>query len=540
MSTIPAVQTTQTLSMWAPQFTQFEIAAISVPFPSAYEQSQIPFTFSGAPTAQPTATIGGTAATAGLSGFNLSTSFTGINYGQGGKPSGIGGFPIWAVATIAACAGVALLVLALALWAYCRWKKRVRMRRASRGVITGEKMGAAKIDKMKKEHARKSTTAANKLQRADSRRATFAKRNEIPLVPTSTMTTQRAQSHLSFVSPPASPFPLMRPPPLRAPDDAGSMYSYSYSDNENTNHLSDSGSVAPIWKRGGGGSNRSSMSDPERRRSTSRQKGKAGASMLALMSTVPADNEPRPGEGVAMGEAVGSEEDSVNASPGKGGRAKVMYDVRGRPGRGRHSESSGNNSLSSTPVPERLVVVNPSPATDSDGPPSASDQKPRKKKGSKGAPPPVGRKSSKRVSSTAAATLPREVADSSLSMATPEPGIPLQSPLSSLMSNPLEAEEEEMSEEQELEMERSLVPDKVSPRKHFSSWGMASEAFVRGAHSNESAAEVEQWEDAEGMSGSENDADDEDFEDAGEEVGGQKAREEEGEERVVFHGPTSK
>ncbi|KAL8280001.1 hypothetical protein RQP46_007582 [Phenoliferia psychrophenolica] len=142
-SPIP-LQVTQT------NFFSFATPAVSVPFPSAYAQTQIPFVYPAKPTWAATripTTIGGVAATSGISS---ALRATGINYGQSGTNSNSkshGSWPTWATAVIAVCGGIAIIVLSFGVFCWCTRGKRAAKRDA-RGSRTAPLVGRKKSNRV--------------------------------------------------------------------------------------------------------------------------------------------------------------------------------------------------------------------------------------------------------------------------------------------------------------------------------------------------------------------------------------------------------
>ncbi|GAA5915079.1 hypothetical protein JCM5296_000259 [Sporobolomyces johnsonii] len=138
MPQIPSVSQT-TLAITATQYSSFATPAITVPFPSAYAQTQIPFTFSDtatwAATRIPT-TIGGVAATAGVHSINSEASSAGYRDHQGGSGGGGGGWPTWATAVIASCGGAALVIIVIGLYCW-RLRRKQRARAGGAGAARG-------------------------------------------------------------------------------------------------------------------------------------------------------------------------------------------------------------------------------------------------------------------------------------------------------------------------------------------------------------------------------------------------------------------
>lgn len=137
------------LTLKATQFYGFATPAITVPFPSAYAQTQIPFAYKAVPTYAATrvlSTIGGVPATAGISATTNSIAPGATNYGQSPTGPGVaagssGGqasarLPVWAIGAIAGGGGAVVLALLVGLFCCCtrrsaREKRRLKKARAS-------------------------------------------------------------------------------------------------------------------------------------------------------------------------------------------------------------------------------------------------------------------------------------------------------------------------------------------------------------------------------------------------------------------------
>lgn len=152
IQSLPSLASTLSLSLTATAFASFTTPAISVPFPSAYAQTQIPFSFINGPTVTGISIasqvqVGGVPATAGISAIPQPTG--GITYGQSGDSatSPRGGLPHWAIGTIAAAGGIALLLFILGVYCWSTRKTAKRARRAKRSRMIGndysEKLGSA-------------------------------------------------------------------------------------------------------------------------------------------------------------------------------------------------------------------------------------------------------------------------------------------------------------------------------------------------------------------------------------------------------------
>ena len=120
MANIATVASPTPLLITATQFFSFATPAITVPFPSAYAQTQIPFAYPATPTFAATripTTIGGVAATSGISS---ALKASGTTFGQSGtNQSSQSSWPMWATIVIAVCGGVALVVLGLGVFCWC-------------------------------------------------------------------------------------------------------------------------------------------------------------------------------------------------------------------------------------------------------------------------------------------------------------------------------------------------------------------------------------------------------------------------------------
>ncbi|KAM0752642.1 hypothetical protein T439DRAFT_378449 [Meredithblackwellia eburnea MCA 4105] len=127
------------LSITQSQFFSFATPAITVPFPSAYAQTQLPFVYPSSatfPATRTPTTIGGIPATNGIS-ITDSIGGSGTNYGQSGTANGAkSGWPTWATAVIAALGGAALLILLVATICFVKLRRRNKARR-TRGVPGG-------------------------------------------------------------------------------------------------------------------------------------------------------------------------------------------------------------------------------------------------------------------------------------------------------------------------------------------------------------------------------------------------------------------
>lgn len=133
MANIATVASPTPLLITATQFFSFATPAITVPFPSAYAQTQIPFAYPATPTFAATripTTIGGVAATSGISS---ALKASGTTFGQSGtNQSSQSSWPMWATIVIAVCGGVALVVLGLGVFCWCTRHKRADRREAER------------------------------------------------------------------------------------------------------------------------------------------------------------------------------------------------------------------------------------------------------------------------------------------------------------------------------------------------------------------------------------------------------------------------
>ncbi|KAI5474589.1 hypothetical protein MNV49_002764 [Pseudohyphozyma bogoriensis] len=138
-SAVPSLPTTYSLAITVSAFQSFATPAITVPFPSAYQQTQIPFAFSATPTWAATripTTIGGVAATSGISSQLLAAS--GATYGQGSGGGGGSGWPKWATGVIAGCGAAAVLVVLAGIWCFCtRGKRRANRKARAAAVAAG-------------------------------------------------------------------------------------------------------------------------------------------------------------------------------------------------------------------------------------------------------------------------------------------------------------------------------------------------------------------------------------------------------------------
>lgn len=159
-SMIPTLTTTLPLVITATQFQSFATPAITVAFPSAYGQTQIPFVFTDTASYAATrvqTTIGGVPATAGVS---TAYSAGATQYGQITPPgtstgggtaaattSAKSGLPLWAIATIAAAGAAGVLIFGIGLYCWCKRKKTTEKKQAARKNRGNAKTAAAFAEK---------------------------------------------------------------------------------------------------------------------------------------------------------------------------------------------------------------------------------------------------------------------------------------------------------------------------------------------------------------------------------------------------------
>lgn len=134
IQSIPSLSTTRSLTLTVTQFASFATPAVTVPFPSAYGQTQIPFVFAATPTAPsgPLRTVGAAAAIprpAATGAVVPSNNGTGAG-ANGGMlpPRARGGLPSWAVPTIAAVGGLAVVFFLVGMYCCCKGRKSKKER----------------------------------------------------------------------------------------------------------------------------------------------------------------------------------------------------------------------------------------------------------------------------------------------------------------------------------------------------------------------------------------------------------------------------
>lgn len=155
-SVIPPVPTTINLYLTATQFKSFATPAITVVFPSAYDQTQINFAYTATATYAATripSTIGGQPATAGVA---TAIAAGATQYGQvstpdsrggGGSTATRSGLPTWAIGTIVGAGVAGLAIFGLGLFCWCRRKKTLDKKQAARKNRGNARIAAAFAEK---------------------------------------------------------------------------------------------------------------------------------------------------------------------------------------------------------------------------------------------------------------------------------------------------------------------------------------------------------------------------------------------------------
>ena len=134
MQSIPSLSTTRSLTLTVTQFRSFATPAITVPFPSAYGQTQIPFVFAATPSSPsgPLQTVGAAAAIPRpVETGSVVPSNNGTGAGANGgmlPPRPRAGLPNWALPTIATVGGLAVIFFLVGIYCCCRGRKSKKER----------------------------------------------------------------------------------------------------------------------------------------------------------------------------------------------------------------------------------------------------------------------------------------------------------------------------------------------------------------------------------------------------------------------------
>ncbi|KAK4705986.1 hypothetical protein P7C70_g218, partial [Phenoliferia sp. Uapishka_3] len=210
-ASVSTVPTPVALVITVNQFASFATPAITVPFPSVYAQTQIPFAYPATPTFAATripTTIGGVAATSGISS---ALKATGVTYGQSGNESSTGagaGWPLWATIVIVACGVIFIILASLAIFCFLTRHKRAEKRNNRRAVKANGRRSRSQSGKASgAEFAEKSAAVGQKAGRTarPSTRQTKASRG-VALAPSENPFRNTSQSTIPTITknPPAN------------------------------------------------------------------------------------------------------------------------------------------------------------------------------------------------------------------------------------------------------------------------------------------------------------------------------------------------